>query len=117
MRNKVRLSNSVSGVTDANGNLSLIFNGPKPNQVWTMTRFSIQIPETKKIPSFRVYKGIETPTNFLTSSATGQNDTDELPETTMHPGEFLTCVWTGADANVRATFFAEGVNDYGVPQY
>lgn len=108
----VRISDSVRTTLDANGNGTVLYNGPKPGQLIVLGQLSIQVLGTKKVPTFKLYKGTVTDANFVAGSVTGHNDTNSFPDLQLHPGEFVTGQWLGADAGTQATLILFGTMQY-----
>lgn len=108
----VRYLNSKQVTLDANGNGTLTIDGPKPGQSIQLNRVVVNNPTTKRIPHFTYYVGAAIPPNAVSTSATGQRDTDSNPNLTLHPGEYITAVWSGGDAASISTISLYGVLSY-----
>jgi hypothetical protein len=97
---------------DGSGNGTVQFDGPRPGQTYTINQVSVFIPNSTKIPTFNYYHGAAVPQNFISGTVTGNQDTDSIPNTVLHPGEFLTGVWVGGTPGSVASMVVSGDVDY-----
>jgi len=99
---------------DANGNGTVIINGPKPGQHVVVGRVQVQVTNSLRMSACNVYKGNANDYNIVSGTATGNRDTDDAPNVDLFPGEFLTAVWSLADPGAIASIYVTGMMTYGL---
>ena len=99
----------ASVILDVSGN-GLVKFGPQTARTrWHVTSVAVQIPGVlTNTPEAKVYRGEPQPSNFVTGTHTGNNDSDNAVDILLFAGQYVTVQWTGGDSGVQATATIRG---------
>lgn len=96
MRQLQRNKRAEQTVTvDASGNATAIISvasGPS----WEVKQVGVTVTGTTLIPVATTYIGTNSAGVFISSSYTGDSDTDSVPNVTLRVGDSICAVWSGA---------------------
>lgn len=67
-----------------------------PGPSWEVKQISVSAVGASTLPACATYVGTNTAGVFISSTITGNSDTDSTPNTTVRTGESLCAVWTNA---------------------
>jgi hypothetical protein len=102
------LSDSASVTLDNSGSGSVRIGPKSLNTVWQVSGVSLSTTPSDPIPLATVYSGSASFVNRLAGTNNGSNDSTDL-SVTLHPGEYLTVVWTDGQPTVTATVTVNGI--------
>lgn len=92
---------------DANGKAICIVQPLRAFESWKITHIGVQSTSTTKIPSVKLYRGSETPTQFLEGSYSAQfNGTSRVYE--LRNGERLLAVFENNDVGATCSLNITG---------
>lgn len=81
-------------------------------QVWHPTTAGCRVSSNASEPVFNLFSPQG---NFISGSYTGSNDSTDLANIPIYPGQKLNGVWTGGDANATATLSIQGMMEVPDP--
>lgn len=76
-------------------------------ETWEITGLSVSSSSVTLVPTARIYRGSETPSQFHSGTFSGNLDQSDT-QLTLQNGEALVCVWEGADVGALCTFRVTG---------
>ena len=101
------LYESASATADATGVARARVQPLRAFEKWTVTRMTVSSTSETLVPSIKVYKGSESPSQRIDGSYDGvlnQSETNiDLPN-----GVALIAVWEGSDVGATCTFTVQG---------
>lgn len=99
------LLETISTRLDGSGNGTVSIGPNRARQKWTPPlTVAVSVTPAVSIPIARITMGSQN----LGSTYTGSDDADDLPATTVLPGQKLTVTWSGGDAGAVATATVSG---------
>jgi hypothetical protein len=102
---------SGSGIVSAAGRASVTLQPLQAFERWHVTRMTVSTSGTTLVPTAKVYRNAEAPTNLIDGSHTGTLDHSDT-NIVLQTGEALVCVFEGATPGARSTFTIEGEKVY-----
>jgi hypothetical protein len=94
-------------VTNVNGTYTLTCPSDTLN-VFIVDQISIRLSVSAGIVTAESFKNSATQTNFISSTRTGEADTDSIPNIELYPGESIVVVWKNAIDGSIATISLRG---------
>jgi hypothetical protein len=98
--------NSV--ILNGAGNGAIIFQPQYTDQKWMPTGVSCQTTTNVKEPIFKIYHGKSAGAALLDGTYTGSNDSTQIQNIIIYPGDGVYCAWTGGDAGAVASATISG---------
>lgn len=105
------LYESGSGVANAQGKAIVRLQPLRAFEDWHVQRVSIQSTSSTLVPTFKLYKGSETPSSFIGGTFTGNLNSDPQLDLTLMNGESLLGVWEGGDVGSTCTMTITGTKN------
>jgi hypothetical protein len=108
------LRESQSAVVGVSGRALAIVQPMRAFERWDITRVTVACTSTTLVPTCRVYRSSEAPSNLIEGSFSGNQDSSDT-RTLLESGESLVAVWegqtvgtAGADVGSVCTLTIEG---------
>lgn len=110
----VPLRESRSATVAANGRATAVIQPLRAFERWDITRVTVACTSTALVPTCRVYRSSEAPSNLIEGTFSGNQDSSDT-RTMLENGESLIAVWegktvgtAGADVGSVCTLTVEG---------
>jgi hypothetical protein len=103
----VPLSESASGITDANGECRVSLGPLRSFEVWNVISTTVANTGTALVPTAKLYRGGEAPSRLIDGTYTGTLDTTDTAYS-LRSGEKVVAVFTGASVGTQCTVTVEG---------
>lgn len=78
---------------DASGNATAVID-VAPGPSWEIKQIGVSVTNSTTTPSCSTYVGRNNAGIFISSTLTGDSDTDSLPNVTLFTGESVCAVWS-----------------------
>lgn len=111
---EVPLRESASATVDSSGRARAVVQPMRAFERWDITRVTVACTSTSLVPTCRIYRSSEAPSNLIEGTFSGNQDSSDT-QTMLETGESLIAVWegkeiatAGADIGSVCTLTVEG---------
>lgn len=102
------LSESNTAVANAAGKAVARLQPLRAFEEWRIETLAIDSTSSTKMPTFKSYRGSESPSNFIGGTFTGKNNVDSSFNKSLRNGETLVGVWENCDVGASCTMSITG---------
>lgn len=107
----IELYESATAVANAAGKAVCRLQPLRAFETWAIRSLSIISTSSVKIPTFKAYRGSETPSNFIGGTYSGQVNNDPNFNEDLPNGVALVGVFENCDVGASCTMIIKGAKD------